>query len=100
MARYVVVKSVVQLLGKIWMPPVTCGYETTLSDYDVENMRNSEGVITRESAEQWIILNSGDFQSIEDWRADISLADGTDIMFEWANEESEHTYWQCMYGEE
>lgn len=97
--RYTVTTSRVQVVGTIWMPAVVCAMDYTWSTYDVENARDDEGNLTRESVERWLILNSGDFQSIIDFRAD--LVDGkNDFVSDWSDEESEFTYNDCMYGDE
>jgi hypothetical protein len=94
--RYVVQKSVVQVIGHIWMPAVTAAMEYQLSSYDVENARDENGLLTRESVSDWLARNAGDFQSVADFRAD--LADGDrDVVIEWSDEESELTYSDCMY---
>ena len=62
--RYTVRKSVVCVVGKIWMPSVTCGQEIVLRDYDIENMRDDDGHITRESVEDWLGCNSCDFRCV------------------------------------
>ena len=92
-------KSIVQIIGVIWMPPVTCATQKTLRDYDIENMRNDEGQITRESVEQWLTTNSGDFQSVTDFSASIEDGENT-VDIPWASEESEFTYVDCMYPAE
>lgn len=90
--RYQTCKSSIQVIGKIWMPAVTA-YEYPLSSYDLENI----GELTRENCEAWLATHSGDFQSIEDFRVDISTRNGVDFVSEWANEESEFIFSDCMY---
>ena len=82
------------------MPAISAATETTLTQHDIDNMKDEDDKITRESAERWILLHSGDFQSITDWRADIELSDGTNLIFDWAKEDSEMYYNNCMYGNE
>lgn len=95
--RYTVRKSVVQLIGTIWMPSTTCGQEKTLSDYDVNNIRDRiEPGITRANVEDWLTCNSGDFSSVEDFSASIEDGDNT-IDIPWNSEESECPYNDCMY---
>lgn len=93
--KYTVRKSVVELIGTIWMPAVQCGQCKTLSDYDVENCRDEDGKITRESVEQWLMCHSGDFQSVTDFYASIEDGENT-IEIPWNSEESEMAYWQMM----
>ena len=84
--RYMVRKSIVEVVGKIWMPSVTCAQTYTLSEYDVENCRDGDGKITRESVERWLDTHAGDFQGIEDFRASIEDGDET-IDIPWASED-------------
>lgn len=97
--KYVVRKSVVQVVGKIWMPnnvPVAQDFE--LSDYDVNNARDDEGKITRESVQRWLDTHAGDFSSITDFSASIEDGDAT-IDIPWESEESEMAYGECMFGD-
>ena len=94
--RYTVRKSIVRVVGKIWMPNATCAMDYTLTEYDLENARDDDGKLTRESVEHWVMLHTGDFQSITDWSA--SLEDGNDtIELPWQSEENELAYADCMY---
>jgi hypothetical protein len=109
--RYTVVTSRVRVIGPIWQPGITAAQEYTLSQYDLENVRayGEQGEVTRgwpftrEAVEHWLSLNTGDFQSITDFCADISFdVDGVpvDIVFDWEDEESEFVYHDCMFGDE
>lgn len=98
--RYTIVTSKVQVIGEAWLPSITCAMEYTLGGYELENIRAyGDGEITREAVEHWLSLNAGDFQSVADFRTDISF-DDVDIVFEWKNEESECIYNDCMFGDE
>jgi len=92
--RYQVEKSSIQVIGNIWMPNTECGYEYPLSRYDLENI----GKWTRENFEQWLLRHSGDFQSITDFRVDVSV-DGKDFVSDWQNEESEYKFSDAVFGE-
>lgn len=81
----------IEIIGTIWMPAATCAQRKELSRYDIENI----GEPTRENVEQWLTTHSGDFQSVQDFRAVIGETE-----IPWANEESEFTYNDCMYAEE
>jgi hypothetical protein len=86
----------VDVIGTIWMPAVTAASSISLSSYDVENMRNpDDGKIARNDIEQWLYTHTGDFQSIEDFRAEIGNA-----VYGWKSEESEFTFSDCMYPSE
>jgi hypothetical protein len=86
--RYLVRKSVIDVIGRIWLPSVKAGRRITLSAYDVENAKDDDGQLTRESVEHWLCLHTGDFQSIIDFTA--SLEDGPNTVdIPWSNPNSE-----------
>lgn len=108
--KYTVRKSIVRLVGQIWMPSVVCAQTKELTDYDVDNIRGlaahrmgivehavssygaGTGVtITREDVEQWLAMNSGDFQNVTDFEASIEDGDKT-IDIPWASEDGEYAY--------
>ena len=107
MARYQKRVSQVDVVGKIWMPATTAATSYTLSDYDIGNIRALSqdadigpvhaGPITREGVEQWLTMNSGDFQSVDDFRVTISTADGYDFDSDFEDEEAELTFNDCMF---
>lgn len=99
--RYTVRKSIVQVIGRIWMPAVTCAQTYTLDSSALENIKErGDGKVTRAAVEDWLMVNSGDFQSIEDWSASLEVGDAT-LEFPWAKgEESEMTFCDCMYPAE
>jgi hypothetical protein len=69
-------------------------YREVFSDNPKDQMDNWHDAI-----EHWVNLNSGDFQSVEDFRADIETSEGN-IVIEWQSEDSEITYNDCMFGDE
>lgn len=89
--RYQVRKSIVDVVGHIWMPNTVCSLHKTLSGYDLENMRDEDGNITRDSLEQWLCMNTGDFQDIIDFSASIEDGDKT-IDIPWLTEDGEMQY--------
>ena len=96
--KYTVRKSIIQVIGNIWQPGVgLCAMDYTLSAYDLDNARDDDGELTRESVEHWVMLHSGDFQSIKDFHA--SLEDGPDsIDIPWQfGEDSECEFNDCMF---
>lgn len=98
MARYTITitRNYVRVIGRIWMPAVTCAMEYPLTDYDLGNMVDEDGcTITRDDIDMWLTTHSGDFQMIEDFRASIG-----DTEYPWQHEESECTYMDCMYPSE
>jgi len=76
------------------MPAVTCSQIQTLSGYDVENCRDDEGKITRDSVEQWLTTHSGDFQSVQDFSASIEDG-GNTVEIPWATEDGEMAFNDC-----
>jgi len=71
-----------------------------LSAYDIENIRDEDGMITRDGIENWLGMNAGDFSSVHDFEA--SIEDGEKSLdFHWAKgEDSEVTYCDAMYPTE
>jgi hypothetical protein len=96
--RYTTTVQRVQVIGFIWQPGVgICAMQKELSAYDMDNI---EDVRSRESVEDRVSLLFGDFQSIEDFRADFHV-DGEHIVHEWKNgEESEMLFHDAMYPSE
>jgi hypothetical protein len=91
--RYLVRKSYIDVIGGIWWPiGALCSLRIDLSDYDIENMRDDDGEITRESVEDWLGTHSGDFSSVDDFRASIEDGENT-LEFEWAEGEDS----ECKY---
>ena len=90
--RYLVERNFVQVLGRIWQPGLgQCAMEYPLTAHDVANI----GRFTRDNVETWLSANSGDFQSIDDFRASVG-----DDEIDWESEESEFTYNNCVFGSE
>ena len=89
--KYIVRKSIIEIVGRIWMPAVVCSQRQVLSDYDIRNMKDNEGNITRESIGQWLCSNSGDFATIIDFCASVEDGDKS-VEIPWATEEGESAY--------
>lgn len=94
--QYTVTKNIVQVIGKIWMPTITAAQEYTLSDLDLKQYGIDKVNPNRESVFRWILTNTGDFQSIDDFRADI----GENKVLDWKDPESEYTFNDCMFPSE
>lgn len=93
--KYMVRKSIVQVLGYLWMS-AKATYEYTLSPHDVENAKDGNGKLTRESVQLWLDSHAGDFHSVIDWHA--SLEDGSEtVEIPWQSEENELTYTDITY---
>ena len=90
--QYLTTKNIIQVIGKIWMPNSTCAMEYTLNKSDLEQYGIDLQNPTKESIERWISTNTGDFSSIEDFRADI----GANKVIDWTNPESEYIFSDCM----
>lgn len=98
--RYEVRKSVVQITGIIWLPPVAAALEKELSNHDVDNIRQyGDGKITRESVAMWIDTHVGDFSDITDFWASIESGDDT-IDIPWDDPESMDRYSGLVHGED
>ena len=90
--KYMVRKSLVWVIGYIWMPSnVLCSRCYTLREYDIENCKDEHGKVTRKSVERWVMLNTGDFSEIKDWRASLEV-EGETVEFEWEHDDSEDEY--------
>lgn len=86
--KYLVEVNYIQVIGNIWMPNTQAAYEYKLTDYDIKNI----GKLTRENIDLWLCTNAGDFQSIDDFSANIK-----DTEISWNAEESEFAYSDLMY---
>lgn len=78
----------IEVIGRGWYGQ-KMAYSYPLTTHDVEQI----GELTRESVSDWLDSNSGDFQSIEDFHADIAEFDSP-----WVKDESEFEYSDMMYG--
>ena len=56
----------IDVIGSGWYNQRMC-YTYKLTNYDIENI----GKLTRNNVENWLCTNSGDFQSIDEFRIDI-----------------------------
>lgn len=93
--RYIVRKNIVYVVGKLWQPGITAAQRLELRDYDVENARDDDGQITRESIHHWLDTHTGDFTGVIDFSA--SIEDGPDTVdIPWASEDGEYAYLDCM----
>jgi hypothetical protein len=98
--RYVVRKSILRIVGSIWMPAIVCAQARELSKYDVQNIHDialflGDTVITRRAVEYWLGGNAGDFSHVIDFEASIEDGDKT-IDIPWASEEGEFAYIDAM----
>jgi len=81
----------IQVIGKIWLPPAMAAITYKLSDYDVKSI----GELTRENVEKWLQVNYGDFQCVDDFRADLG-----DFLSDWSDPDSAEIWCDCMYARE
>jgi hypothetical protein len=81
----------IDILGVIWLPPITAAMRKDLRQYDIDNI----GEPTRENVEQWLASNAGDFQAVKDFHAVIGETE-----IPWASEENEFAYSDCMEPQE
>lgn len=98
--RYTVRKSIVQVIGQIWMPRTTAATSYELDSYAVETVRQyGDGSITRDAVARYLDTHAGDFQSVIDFSASIEDGDET-IEIPWLAEESELIYNGAMFGDD
>ena len=79
----------IDVIGSIWMPASLCAMTYDLKQSDVDNI----GELTRENVAKWLSTNSGDFQSIQDFRVDIA-----DFESDFENADSERIFDNCMFS--
>lgn len=105
--KYTVIKSIIRIVGLGWYGQ-TCATEKELNSYDVANLEDSGlgGELSieqkRDVIEVWLAKNSGDFQTILDFEADIELGgiDGANVTVDWLNSDSALEYLDMIYGDE
>lgn len=85
--RFTVERNWIDVVGVIWLPPITCAMRYDLNNYDMDNI----GEPTRENVDAWLSTHSGDFQSITDFHA---VVGETEI--DWADAENECVFNDCM----
>lgn len=85
--RFAVERNWIEVVGKGWYGQ-TMASRIDLDAYALHNI----GEPTRENVEHWLALNSGDFQSVTDFRAVVGEED-----MPWSDEENELAYNDCMY---
>lgn len=98
--KYLVRKSVVHVVGQIWMPGITAGQTYDLDSYALGNARDDEGKLTRESVQRWLDTHAGDFSSVTDFWASLEDDNGETVEIPWQDEESEVTFNGCMFPED
>ena len=103
--KYTVIKSLIRIVGLGWYGQ-TCAMDKELDGYDVGNLEDS-GLCEelsqdekREVIEGWLVKNSGDFQKILDFEADIELGDGSNVEVHWDDDVNYCEYLDCVYGSE
>ena len=94
--KYTVTKQRIEYIGQTWMPSITAAMVADLSPYDMANLGDPTD---RDDVEHWLMLHSGDFQNVTDFRADFDV-DGKHIVHEWMHEESEFMFADCMFPSE
>ena len=97
--KYIVCKSVIYVVGHLWMPDIIASQQITVSAYDVRYLRDDRGKITRESVEQWLGTHTGNFQFIHDFSASIEDGDNT-VDIPWASEDGELEYLDTLPSED
>lgn len=95
--RYLVRKSIIDVLGYIWMPHALCAQRIELSDYDVDNLAGEERP-TREHVEQWLATHASEFSEIVDFRASLEIGNET-VNLDFSEPENEWRWQDSMFGE-
>jgi hypothetical protein len=93
MARYMIERNSVQVLGELWWPighPAACEYPLTA--HDLDQLRDEQGQITRDDIDGWICRHVGDFSTIIDFTASIG-----DQEYPWSNEDNEILSHDILY---
>lgn len=99
--KYTVSKSFIQVIGQIWMPSTTAAMTYDLGAWELKQIQRDDGSIDRDAVEFWLMLHSGDFQSITDFYADIQHPDTDEnLAFGWEDEKSEEIFIDCIYPSE
>lgn len=98
--RYVVRRSEVYVLGRLWWPYGVVAAQTKLLDaYDLRNLPGADGRVTRTSLAQWLMCNSGDFSEVVDFAASLEIGDAT-VIISWNNPESDLQFILASEGED
>ena len=95
MSHYTVTVNEIDILGRLWLPMCKAGQTIKLDRYDIENIKQEDGNITRDSVQNWLDCNAGDFSSIIDFHVDIG-----DIDIPWNSEENEMEFLDLMFPSE
>jgi hypothetical protein len=96
--KYTVTLNRLQVIGRIWMPNVVCAQSFDLDNYHMQIIEDyGDGQVTRAGVALWLDTHAGDFQEIIDFSADFG---DNEFVSDWENEDSEYTFYGCMYGEE
>ena len=95
MSYKTIVINRIQVVGHIWQPGTVRGEQYDLKPHQVQAIKALwEGKLTREAVELWLATNSGDFQHVQDFHADIEDFDSP-----WENEENEAIFNDCMFDD-
>ena len=97
--RYTKTYSYINVIGKIWMPSNTAAMSYDLDSYQIDNMRDITGELTRDSIASWLDRNTGDFSEVIDWECSIVDGDKT-VDYDWQLEGSFTIFSTCMYPTE
>ena len=89
--KFTIERNWIDILGRIWVPPSICAQRKELSRYDISCMEMKiNDVPSREEVENWLYINSGDFQEILDFHAIIGETE-----IPWKDPENELKYFDC-----
>jgi hypothetical protein len=93
-------QSTIDVTGPIWWPAGSMAATTyNVSSHDVENMRDDDGQLTRESVSLWLDSHAGDFQHVADFSASLEV-DGNTVDIPWQSEDSGEVFADCMWPDD
>lgn len=91
--------SEIYVLGTLWMPSLPGATTYTLTHSDVQNAKDEDGKLTRESVGLWLDSHAGDFSGVTDFSASLE-DDGETIEIPWSSEDNELDWQDMMHGED
>jgi len=87
MSYKVVEVNRIDVIGRLWIPADVAAYTYDLSPFQIAQI----GQLNRANIAGWLDKNTGDFQSIIDFTADIG-----DFYCDWNKEDSEDIWLKCI----
>lgn len=96
--QYTVTVNRLNVIGRAWMPATVCAMTYDLTSHDMATIRDyGDGTITRESVQRWVDTHCGDFSEVIDFSCDFG---NREFECDWADEDNEMVFIDCMSDEE